>query len=890
MPAWEPSWLTRHRPVRQTDRVGIVGRLVRILIVVLVIVAGVATGIVGVVTFRALPQTDGAIEVDGLNSSVTVLRDEAGIVRIFGEDPHDLFLAQGYVHAQERLWQMEVWRHISAGRLSELFGESTLDQDRFIRTLGWRQAAQRDLDAMSKPVRAAVNAYTEGVNAFINDRGQSNQGLAFVVTAIQNGTGGIGGYSVEPWTALDSVAWQKVQGWQLGGNFQTEVFRMLADAKLKDPALTDALFPAYKADMPVITPTAAAAATTDRQFGGSAAGAGETAAPLMTADQAAAWRDVASIDDGFLRLAGLDGGEGIASDHQIGSNNWVVAPSKSSSGGALLANDPHLGIAMPSVWFMNGLHCRKVTKACPYDVVGVSFPGIPGIVLGHNARIAWGATNVDPDVQDLFVEKVDPANPDNYLFRGESVPFTVREETIKVAGGEDVILEVRETRHGPILNDVDPRLEEAPPLALAWTATADVDGTLEAIFKVNTVGNFEEFRAAFATYGAPAQNFVYADVDGHIGYVFPGYVPIRADPSDRGARIRSGSDGKHEWKDRIPLAELPWQLDPPGGIIVSANNAAVGDSYPYFVAAEWDPGYRAKRIIELLALAGESGGGVSADELAEIQMDVRVLRADLVKPHFEGIEPATPDGRLVLERIGAWDGLATLDSDGAAAYLATEYHLLRGLFDDELGTLAREYVGGSASWQSMIGLLEDPTSAWWDDVKTAGRKERAPDVIAAALDAAGADLRAGLGDPKDWTWARLHHATFREQSLGTSGIGPLEWYFNKGAIPVAGAAGAVDNNYYRPSKAYPNPNDPDYEPVDFVRVFEVTNLPSYRFTIDMGDQDGARIVQTTGQSGNPFDSHYGDLIDEWAAGETVPLPFSRSAVEAATEKRLELVP
>ncbi len=463
---------------------------------------------------------------------------------------------------------------------------------------------------------------------------------------------------------------------------------------------------------------------------------------------------------------------------------------------------------MPSVWFMNGLHCRKVTKACPYDVVGVSFPGIPGIVLGHNARIAWGATNVDPDVQDLFVEKVDPDNPDNYLFRGESVPFTVREETIKVAGGEDVVIEVRETRHGPILNDVDPRLEEAPPLALAWTATAAVDGTLDSIFAVNTVGTFEEFRAAFATYGAPAQNFVYADVDGHIGYVFPGYVPIRADPADRGDRIRSGSDGKHEWKDRIPFEDLPWQLDPPGGMIVSANNAAVDDGYPYFVASEWDPGYRAKRIIELLDLAAESGGGVSAAELAEIQMDVRVLRADLVKPHFEGIQPATPDGRLVLERIGAWDGLANIDSNGAAAYFATEYHLLRGLFDDELGPLAREYVGGSASWQAMIGLLDDPTSDWWDDVKTAGRKETAPDVIAAALDAAGADLRTSLGDPKDWTWGRLHQATFREQTLGTSGIGPLEWYFNKGADPGRRGRGRGRRQLLPTEPGLPGPERP----------------------------------------------------------------------------------
>ena len=213
-----------------------------------------------------------------------------------------------------------------------------------------------------------------------------------------------------------------------------------------------------------------------------------------------------------------------------------------------------------------------------------------------------------------------------------------------------------------------------------------------------------------------------------------------------------------------------------------------------------------------------------------------------------------------------------------------------GLFDDELGDLAREYVGGAASWQAMIGLLNEPGSDWWNDLSTTGRKESAPDVIVAALDAAGADLRGAYGDPKDWTWGRVHQATFREQTVGTSGIGPLEWYFNKGPVSVGGAAGAVNNNYYRPDRTYPDPNDPDYEPVGINGLFEVTNLPSYRLLIDLAEPDGALIVQTTGQSGNPFDSHYGDLIDEWAGGRTVPLFFTEQAVEAALAKRLTLVP
>ena len=871
-----------------------VWRLIRIAIVVAFILVLATTALIGTITLRALPQVDGELRVAGLEDSVTVLRDAAGIAQIYAGNLHDLFLAQGYVHAQERLWQMEVWRRISAGRLSELFGRSTLEQDRFIRTLGWRQAAARDLEAMSPGSRDILDAYAEGVNAYL-DSHRGGLGMAFVVTGFRSGLGGIGGYDLEPWTALDSVAWQKVQSWQLGGNFDSEVFRMLADAKLGDPALTDALFPAYPADMPVITPSkpsgsggAGATATTDAD-GGSVDAIDASRTIAIDADQGAAWRYVAGLGDSILALAGLDAGVGLAGDHQVGSNNWVVGPKVSESGGALLANDPHLGIAMPSVWYMNGLHCREVSEACAFDVVGVSFPGVPAVVLGHNARIAWGATNGDPDVQDLFVEEADPANPDNYLFAGESVPFTVREETIKVAGGEELFFEIRETGHGPILNSVDDRLSDGPPLALRWTATSEIDGTLESILLVNTAANFEGFRAAFATYGSPSQNFVYADVDGHIGYIFPGHIPVRADPADRGLRIRSGSDGKNEWSGLIPVDVLPWQLDPPNGVIVSANNAPVDGDYRYFLGQEWDPGYRAKRVLELLDAAVVSGD-ITPETFREMQMDGYVLRADLVAKFIETARPETVDGRAVRDRILAWDGEARLDSAGAPAYLVTEYRLMRGLFDDELGDLARDYVGGGASWQAMIAMLNDPKSAWWDDTSTDDDIETQAEVLNRALDAAGADLRKALGDPRDWTWGRLHQATFREGTLGTSGIGPLEGYFNKGPYPVSGAAGAIDNNYYRPSSAYPDPDDPDFVPASLTGIFEVTNLPSYRLTIDMTDLDGARIVQTTGQSGNPFDGHYGDLIDEWATGGTVPLPFTEEAVEAATVKRLELVP
>jgi penicillin amidase len=858
------------------------------LIVVAVLVGAVA--MVAALTGRGLPQTSGTIRIDGLQAPVSVIRDETGIIQIRADDPHDLFLAQGYVHAQERMWQMEVWRHISAGRLSELFGEARVDTDGFIRTLGWRQAAERDLDAMPEDVRAALDAYADGVNAWLGDH-EGAFGPPFVVAGLLGGTGGIGGYTPEPWTALDSAAWQKVQAWNLGGNMDTEIFRLLADARLGSPDRTDQLFPAYDADAPVITPSGLEGS------GGAGAkhlvltqdpGTGSAvAATELSPEAASAWHAVADLGAEVLALAGLDNAGGLVGSHGIGSNNWVVAGSKSATGGALLANDPHLGFNMPSVWIMNGLHCRKVSEACPFDVTGVSFPGVPAVVLGHNARVAWGATNVGPDVQDLFRETVDPDDPTQYLYKGESIAFEVRQETIKVAGGDDVTIEVRSTRHGPILNDVDTRLEGEAPIALAWTSIREADGAFTSIFRLNAVADFEGFREALAGYGSPSQNFVYADVDGNIGYQFPGLVPLR-NGAPTGDRIRDGASGDDDWGGYIPFEELPWQYNPASGFIVTANNAAVDATYPFFVADDWDPGYRAQRITDLLAAAPD--GSLTAADLRSIQVDTYLLRADrAISLLLAEAKPATTDGQLLADRIRGWDRTCGVDSTGCAAYVAAEFVLTRAIFEDELGPIAKDYVGSTSSWQGLLAVLADPASPWWDDVSTA-EVEQARDVIARALDATAANLRERVGEPGRWTWGRLHTVDFREQSLGLSGIGPLEWYFNSGPRQVQGADGAIFNNYYQPWRAFPDPTDPDYVPAGLDSVFTVSNGPSYRLTIDMSDLDAGRIIITTGNSGNPFDRHYGDLIDDWASGGTVPLPFSWEAIEASAASTLTLEP
>jgi penicillin amidase len=871
-----------------------VRRALKLLLFIVVASILAVVGLFGAVTARGLPQTDGSVHITGIHAPVTVQRDRAGIAQITSDDPHDLFLAQGFVHAQERMWQMEISRRIGAGRLAELFGADLVHTDRYVRTLGWRVAAQRDLDAMAPDIRADLQAYADGVNAWI-DAHQGNLSLPFIVAGLKSGTGRFGGMHVEHWTPLDSATWQKVQAWSLGNNVDAEIFRLLADAQLGDPKLTDALFPAYDPKAPIITPNglpgsggagAALDATSssdapDGPLAAAGAGAG------LSASAVAGWTHLASLGSAIAALAGFDSAGGMLGGHGVGSNDWVVAGSRTASGKPILANDPHLGYGMPSVWIMNGLHCRVVSDACPFDVVGVSFPGDPTVILGHNARIAWGATNVGPDTQDLFVETPDPEDPTQYRYKGGSKPYEVRVETIKVAGGKDVQLIVRSTVHGPILNDVDDRLANARPMALETTSTAEVDGTLASFFAIDTASNFDEFHADFEGYGSPSQNFVYADVEGHIGYVLPGLMPLR-DDVETGERVRDGASGAEDWAGYVPREDLPWQLDPPSGLIVTANNKPVEDAFPYWLGRDWDPGYRAARIATLL---DAKPTGMTTDDIGAIQNDTFVLRADTAVPLLQDLrlEPATGDGRELLRRILAWDRHCDVDSLGCAAYMTAEFDIERGLFDARLGSLARDYVGTPDAWQSLIALLREPASDWWNDPATADREEAAH-LVSAALDREGAELRAAFGDPGRWTWGRLHTVAFREGTLGSAGIGLFEWYFNAAPRPVAGASGAVDNTYYRERRAYPDPYDETYVPVGIRSVFDVTNGPSYRLAVDMADLDAARIIITTGQSGYRFDRHYGVLIQAWATGGTVPLPFSAAAVADATVSTLTLSP
>jgi len=859
----------------------------------------------GWILVRAQPQRSGTLHVSGLADTVTIRRDDNGFVHIYASSPHDLFLAQGYVHASERMWQMEIFRRIGAGRLAELFGESQLDTDRFIRTLGWRHAAEGDIAGSPPEVAEVLEAYSEGVNAWLAENRYLS--LPFVVTGLLSGKGGFpDGYRPEPWTPADSAVFAKVQGWTLSGNFSSELFRFLLARKV-DPQAVDELHAPYPADHPTIVGDQSAASGANDRSSSSGTQAGAAAIPgdaLAAADPEALSRLLAVSGEVTAALGGQPStalGPGGA-----GSNEWAVAPTRSTTGFALLANDPHLAVSMPSVWFVVGLHCRPLTGACPYDVAGVSFPSVPAVILGHNRHLAWGATNSGPDVQDLFLEKLAPGDPTRYEYMGELLPFETRRETIAVAGAKDVELTVRSTVHGPVIDDVVKPLasldedggglgEPGYVLALRWTALVGAEGNLATFLLLDRARDYEEFQAALRDFGGPSQNFLYADDAGHIAYQLAGRIPIRAGGRD-GSLPAPGWDGTADWTGYVPFDELPRLLDPASGAIVTANNAPVGADYPYFLGREWDAGYRAARISQLLAEKKR----FSPDDFQAMQLDDRLLRADPLIAAVADAAPATADGRIVRARVAQWDGSTPVDSLGAAAGEVFAYRLVRDVFDDELGAgsekdaLARRYVGSRNVRQVMVGFLTDVRAGkeparWWDDVSTE-EVEAPADIIARALDEAGAELRAVLGEPDRWMWGRLHRMVYREQTLGSSGIAPLEWLLDRGPEPVGGSGDAINDTVWTPSVAYPDPYDPDYRPADLLGVFETFISPSYRGVYDTGDWDAARIVSTTGQSEHPLDGHFADLIDPWLAGELLPFPFSDSAVTQATTQTLTLAP
>ena len=551
-----------------------------------------------VVVRRPLPQTSGEVTVPGLEARVEVLRDEHGIPQVWADTDADLMRAQGYVHAQERFFEMDLRRHITAGRLSELFGEETVETDKFIRTMGWRRVAEQELVLVEADTREALEAYAEGVNAWLAERSPSQMAVEYSIL-------GLTGVDVDPekWTPVDSLAWLKAMAWDLRGNMDEEIDRVLLSLDLTEAQIAE-LHPEY--DAAQRPPIVRGGGVVDGVYDAAASG-NSTRLPRRPAYAPEVVDALVDVKKAVRAMPELMGrGDGI------GSNSWVVDGEHSSTGKPLLANDPHLGISQPGIWMQMGLHCRRTSADCTIDTAGFTFSGVPGVIIGHNADIAWGFTNLGPDVTDLFLEQTE--GDDRWIRDGESVPMKVRRETIEVAGGDDIDLRIRETDHGPLISDVSTDFARVGAnahtdepgergngyaVALRWTAL-DPAPTADAILKLNRARNWSEFRTAASSFAVPAQNLVYADTEGHIGYQAPGRVPIRK-PGNDGTMPVEGWVSANDWTgDYIPFEGLSNVLDPDEGFIVTANQAVVDDDYPYLLTKDWDAGYRSTRIRQVL--------------------------------------------------------------------------------------------------------------------------------------------------------------------------------------------------------------------------------------------------------------------------------------------------
>ena len=774
---------------------------------------------------RSWPQMDGTLHVAGLQDRVEVYRDAWGVPHIFAQNEHDVFFAQGYVHAQDRLWQIEFSRRVAAGRLSEILGEETLKTDRFLRTIGLYRAAQADLAVLPSETIDVLQAYADGLNAFVETH-RDRLPLEFALL----------GFQPEPWTPTDSLAWGKVMCLDLGDNWERELLREQLVSAFGEERVQE-LVPPYPSQGPLIIPPEA---------------------------KSYAYADSTLLSDYQDVKATL----GICGPH-VGSNNWVVDGSKTASGMPLLANDTHLGIQMPSIWYEIHL------SASDLDVVGMSFPGAPGVILGHNRHIAWGVTNLGPDVQDLYVEKINPNNPDQYEFKAQWEDMTVIHEEIRVKGRDaPVELRVRLTRHGPVLTPVVPEAKEQ--LALRWTAL-DGGQLFRSVHMLNHARDWDEFRHALRYWDAPSQNFVYADTQGNIGYQAPGRIPIRA--KGQGLVPVPGWTGEYEWTGYIPFEELPFVYNPSTHYVVTANNQIVPDSYPYFITYEWAKPLRAQRIEQLL----HATDNLTPDDFRDIQADTYSIPGARLTPYILSLEEEGWLWERATKFLREWDGHVTAESGGAGIFEVTYWRFLVNTFGDELkdagivkGDLMRpdpeddEWLG---SPMALLAIVDDRDNEWFDDVRTPEVEDR-DDILRRSFQEAMDFWANRFGDligskSSQWAWGKIHQATFAHP-MGS--VKPLNLIFNRGPIPMGGSNDTVDVAGYK------------------LGVFAQEVVPSQRHIIDLGDWTQSRSQHSTGQSGQPIHKHYADMIASWRDVELHPMWYEKDDIEANKKALLILEP
>ncbi|HVO03257.1 MAG TPA: penicillin acylase family protein [Candidatus Cybelea sp.] len=717
----------------------------------------------------SLPQVDGIVSVAGLTAKATIGRDDRGVATIRAASLEDAYFAIGFAHAQDRLFQMDLMRRAGAGRLSEVLGAATVPTDKLMRTLGLYAQAEQEAEDASPALKAALAAYSAGVNAYLKQRSGALP-LEFLLLH----------YAPGPWKPADSLVWGRLMALQLSSNWNEERL----DVKLKQTLPPDLL--------KLLVPQA------------------ESFAALPSA-----WF----------------GPVGEA------SNNWVIAPSKSKTGAAILANDPHLGLGAPSIWYL----AHIVTPEMSW--VGATSPGMPMMVIGANDRVSWGFTTTAGDTEDLYEERLAPNDPSRYQTFYGTEPFAARQETIKVKDGKDRVVTIRTTHHGPVVSDLDDEGKpDDPVLALKAAFLQPNDRTADALLAMNLARSADELYAALGQFDSPQQNVVYADRDGHIGFVAAGRVPVRRKVYDDGMLPVPGWTDDYDWTGMIPLDGMPQTKDPASGWLATANNKIVDDNYAYFMAGRWPDDGRYKRIAELLAARPTLG----VEDVEVMQQDTlsRPL-LELVQAWLPRLKNADPK---VTDLLKAWDG--HMDRAKPAPLIATLW------LQRTAELLLKEKLGKSYDdwwfWDTdaVQRLLAD--AKWCRGVSNASNCD---DLLGRSLDKAVAEISVRLGsNPVQWQWGDLHRLHFRHPVLRYV---PLLGDWLDANLPTDGDAFTINRGV--PFGSATSPDLPD------------VHGPTMRLVVDMKNPMAAVVTLAGGQSGNPLSSHYADWLKDWRDGRYRPI-------------------
>jgi penicillin amidase len=766
---------------------------------------------------RPLPKTSGELHLPGLDDRVEVRRDVYGVPRVQARTATDLAFAHGFCLGQDRLWQLEFYRRVAAGRLAEFAGKDALQADRLMRTLGLRRVAERELARVEARLRDLLHSYAAGVNAAV--QAAAALPLEFQLLRLEP----------EPWSAVDSLAIGKVIALGFSTNMETELFRseLVRDIGAERTALLE---PQYPGGNPVITEP----------------GVPWSGDPLELAEQIAEVR--ASI--------GL-------SLEPSGSNNWAVSGERSATGKPLLAGDPHISTTIPDVWYAIELSTPD------FELRGGSMPGFPGLVIGQTRHVAWSFTNVMGDVQDLFVERIrEPADggPPEYEFEGAWRPLTVHREEILVRGrSAPEVLEVRETHHGPVMNG-PLGAGRGEPLALAWTALREPFFTRLSV-DVGEIQSGEELVEGFRDYNVPPMNLVWADARGNIGYKLVGKLPLR-----RGGcpdMPKPGWTGEYEWEGYVPYEELPAIVNPPGGVVVTANNQIAPADYPFHITSEYLDGYRAARIEQLLAEKERH----KLDDFERIQADLYSIPGELTSHRLARLRPAGQREVRAIERLKSWDHRLEPGTVAGTIYAVFTAHFAKAVSEAVIGDPEQ-----AERWRSksMLGFTPMVSSPWrfqarlielWDegDPELIGGRDW-DDLALASLRSALDELEDCYGsDPAGWAWGHVHGVRFAHPlGEGESALSRLLDRLLSRRLPAGGAQETVSQIGYVPHEG------------DYTGRW----APSYRLLCDLGDPDRSRWQHMTGQSGHPGSPHYDDLLEAWLAGRTNPV--ARPALERLT--------